>query len=219
MKAPAPVASKVKKPQRSPDASSDYVIDLDSLPERPTVIVLDPDDTLNDSLDDKNYEISVKLMWNGEVERHTMKQLQGFGDLMQKLAAREGAASVESVVLMKDEKILKARDTADSIGYRITDILTGRVMHGMMAPTKKKKDKSKIKVRIQADGLKRPVEIEVDKGKKFQEVLEKCAEVLNEKQERIKLVFDGENVDLEETPTDLDFEGGEMLDCVILKVV
>lgn len=74
-----------------------------------------------------------------------------------------------------------------------------------------------IKVRLQADGLKNPVEIFIDKTRKFSSIRHTIAEALNIDSARLKLKFDGELIELDETPIDLDFDGGEMIDCVTAK--
>lgn len=160
--------------------------------------------------------MSVKVRWNTEViERHTLKKFQPFGDLMTILAKRE-SANASNVVLMKDDIVIQPMDTPDGIKLRVTDILTGRIIEGSPIKQKKgKKNKNLIKIKLQAAGLKRPVEIEIDKTEAFSAIVGKVAKVLNVNPKDIKLKFDGDIIDMTETPNDLDLEGDEVLDCVV----
>lgn len=79
--------------------------------------------TLADSFDEINYEMSVKIRWMGEVEKFTLKKFEPFKVLMEKLAERENA-TLSQVNLLNDEQIIRSDDTPDSIGYRISMILS-----------------------------------------------------------------------------------------------
>lgn len=82
---------------------------------------------------------------------------------------------------------------------------------------KKRRDKNVITIRIQSDGLKKPLDVDIDKTKKFSILLWKFADTLKCDGEKLKLKFDGEWIEPNETPMDLDMEGGEMIDCVLVK--
>lgn len=82
---------------------------------------------------------------------------------------------------------------------------------------KKRRDKNSISIRIQSDGLKKPLDVDIEKAKKFSVLLWKIADTLKCDGEKLKLKFDGEWIDLSETPMDLDLEGGELIDCVVVK--
>lgn len=79
--------------------------------------------SLFDSFDEVNYEVSVKVRWLGDLEKFTLKKFEPFRNMLELLAQRENA-SLSQVVLMKDDDIIKPDDTPDSIGYRITNILS-----------------------------------------------------------------------------------------------
>lgn len=65
--------------------------------------------------------------------------------------------------------------------------------------------------------MKKPLIIEVDKTKNFFSVLYKCAEALQVEASQLRLEFDGEKIDLNEKPSDLDFEDGDIVDCLMVK--
>lgn len=76
-----------------------------------------------EGFDDVNYEITIKVRWMDEVQRFTLKKYQQFEDLMKIIAERENAA-ISQVCLMNNEDIIKPNDTPDSIGYKISMILS-----------------------------------------------------------------------------------------------
>ena len=84
-------------------------------------------------------------------------------------------------------------------------------------PKKLKRDKNFINLKIQSSGLKKPIMITANKTKSFHAVLVKCAEALNTVPDKVRLEFDGEDIELDSTPDDLDMDGGEILDCHVSK--
>lgn len=101
-------------------------------------------------------------------------------------------------------------------------MLAGRIISPDMVAQPKgnkkaRRDKNIIKVRLQADGLKNPVEIFIDKTRKFSSIRHTIAETLKIDSAQLKLKFDGELIEVDLTPIDLEFDGGEMIDCVTIK--
>lgn len=98
----------------------------------------------------------------------------------------------------------------------------GRTIHSDMVVQPKgnkkaRRDKNMIKIRLQADGLKQPLEIFIDKTRKFSSIRHTIAEALKLDSGKLRLKFDGELIELDDTPIDLDFDGGEMVDCEIVQ--
>lgn len=71
-----------------------------------------------------------------------------------------------------------------------------------------------IAIRLQAATFKQPIEIYIDKTRKFSGIRHIIAEKININSEKLKLKFDGEMIGMDETPNDLEFDGGEMIDCI-----
>ncbi|EAT34198.1 AAEL013540-PA [Aedes aegypti] len=186
----------------------------------------------NLSFDSENYEVSLKIKWEGKIERFSHRKFQKFGDLIAVLAERAGA-DPSHVVLDLDERIIEPDDTPDSIGYRISQFIAGRVVRGELAEVfaKKKKsnatgltskaqrpkDANEIALKVQSDRWKKPLEVKIRKDNKMMILIIKCAEELKCQPGDIKLSFDGDPVALDSTPVDLELEGGEILDLRFLK--
>jgi len=70
-------------------------------------------------------------------------------------------------------------------------------------------------LRIQSSNWKNPLEISTEKNEKFSILVAKLAEELKLKADDFTLIFDGEKLEMNETPNDLDLDGGELIDCKI----
>ncbi|KXJ68688.1 hypothetical protein RP20_CCG002130 [Aedes albopictus] len=186
----------------------------------------------NVSFDSANYEVSLKIKWEGKIERFNHRKFQKFGDLIAVLAERAGA-DPSHVILDLDERIIEPNDTPDSIGYRISQFIAGRVVRGELAEVfanknksngtsrtakpRKPKDDNEITLKVQSDRWKKPLEVPMRKDNKMMILIIKCAEELKCQPGDIKLSFDGDPVTMDSTPIDLELEGGEILDLRFLK--
>lgn len=71
---------------------------------------------------------------------------------------------------------------------------------------------SSITLKIQSSLWKKPIQLAVEPNKRLIVLVIHCAQQLNCEPDRLRLRFDGEALDLQQTAADLDLEGGEMLD-------
>jgi Ubiquitin-2 like Rad60 SUMO-like len=76
-------------------------------------------------------------------------------------------------------------------------------------------DKDKIELKFQSDKWKQPVSVISSRFNNFSEIIQKLCMQVQCEAKKISLFFDGESVCLNKTPVDMDFEGGEILDCRI----
>lgn len=80
--------------------------------------------------------------------------------------------------------------------------------------TKAKKE-NLIELKFQSDKWKKPIALKVSRVGTFNSFIKNLCEQVKFKPEQFSLEFDGDDVDLNGTPMDLDFEGGEIMDCRI----
>lgn len=85
------------------------------------------------------------------------------------------------------------------------------------AKQKKPMDANVINLKVQSDRWKKPLEVQIGKDQRMMIVVIKCAEELKCKPGDIKLDFDGDPLPMDSTPTDLELDGGEVLDLRFLK--
>ncbi|XP_075167041.1 DNA repair protein Rad60-like [Haematobia irritans] len=168
------------------------------------------------SLDDDNPELSIKVNWKGIPEAFKLRKYQKFSLIFQQLAEREGT-NLSNIAFNINSRIITPDDTPDSIDYKIYQFINGRVITALNLPMgavapKKQRDQNKITVKIQSNKWKRPLQIDLQKTDKFRMLYIKCSEELSVDIVRLKLSFDGDLLELNDTPADLDFEGGEVID-------
>jgi hypothetical protein len=75
-----------------------------------------------------------------------------------------------------------------------------------------------MELKVQRKGCKQPILIRISKTQKMRVLMLKCAECLDVPVEKLKFSFDGESLNPNETPLDLDMEGGECIDVYISEV-
>ncbi|XP_055377847.1 DNA repair protein Rad60 isoform X2 [Condylostylus longicornis] len=163
--------------------------------------------------DTEKENIIINIQWKNAIEKMKHRKFQKFFDLMNIYAKRENC-SVNDILFNIENKIINPDDTPYSIDYKLYDIITGRVVPNCNN-TPSKKDKNGIVLKVQSNNWKKIVEISINKDENFSILSAKLAEELKINIKNFTLIFDGEPMDLKETPTDLDFEGGELIDCKI----
>lgn len=75
-----------------------------------------------------------------------------------------------------------------------------------------------MELKVQRKGHKEPILILINKTQKMRVLMLKCAECLDVPVEKLKFSFDGESLNPNETPVDLDMEGGECIDLYISEI-
>jgi hypothetical protein len=75
-----------------------------------------------------------------------------------------------------------------------------------------------MELKVQRKGYKEPLLIRINKTQKMRVLMLKCAEFLDLPVEKLKFSFDGEALNPNETPVDLDLEGGECIDLYITEI-
>jgi hypothetical protein len=76
------------------------------------------------------------------------------------------------------------------------------------------KKKDQIEVKFQSDKWKKPIGVKMSKYDVFKTaIVSLCEQMPQFMPDHFKLQFDGDDVDVNDTPIDLEFEGGETLDC------
>lgn len=136
---------------------------------------------------------------------------------MKTLAQRE-KVDIKHIYLDFEDKFLEAESTPHSIGYTAGKFICGRVLAlERTKPQKAKKDPNLINVKIQSQSFKKPLLMKIMKNEPFKIVFIKLAEELKCQPGKISLKFDGDKVLMDQTPNDIELEGGEILDLIVEK--
>ncbi|XP_017046457.2 LOW QUALITY PROTEIN: uncharacterized protein CG4449 [Drosophila ficusphila] len=173
---------------------------------------------------DINPTIEVALSWLGEIQIYKMRQHQKFKHMFKEVAERNGVDESEVSVDMY-HNFIGPEDTPHNIDLKSFHTLSGRATKSNNNNDKKVTAKDdplalfrkpkKFQVKVQAVKWKHPMVMPMKKDDNFKMLYIKCAEELNSDARHIKLFFDGELLDPEDTPENQDMEGNELIDLQI----
>ncbi|EDX14035.1 uncharacterized protein CG4449 isoform X2 [Drosophila simulans] len=174
--------------------------------------------------DNDNPTIEVALSWLGEIQIYKLRQHQKFKHLFKELASRNGLDENDITVDMY-YNFVGPEDTPHSIGLKSFHTLTGHLTKSQnnnhvaakndYNPEALCRKPKKFQVKVQADKWKYPLVIPMKKTDNFKILFIKCAEELNCDPRSIKLFFDGDVLDPNDTPNNQDMEGNEVIDLKI----
>lgn len=162
-------------------------------------------------VDDRDV-IKVKVRTKTEIKSYPHRRHQRYYDLFKTLADQE-SIPVSNIFLFDGDKRIHPEDTPHSTNFRITTILNFRVMEAKACEFKQTARKNQIELKFQSDKWKKPIVVKMSKIDNFKTATEILCEQVPFKPAQISLRFDGDPVNLSDTPMDLEFDGGEILDC------
>lgn len=179
------------------------------------VVVVDDQDPL-----EVNEEVSVKVYWqNSEFFKFNIRQFQKLTQIFEYFSKKENV-SQSNLLFMFNDKIITVNDTPDSINYNIGKFIDGGVVHKNISELTKKSNQEKIvnglKIKFQCQSSKKPFETVIGADDKLSLALLKCAEHFEMPIDKLKFVFDGDTILGTNTPSDLEFEGGECIDVKLI---
>lgn len=168
--------------------------------------------------DDDDFDmdvIKVKVKTKQGIKPFTYRRHQRYYDLIKTLSEFD-QIPMSNIFLFDGDKRIQPDDTPNSTGYKITTILACRVMESKPGEYQQLTKKNQIELKFQSDKWKKPIAIKVSKFDNFKTAIDiLCEQMTQFKPEQFSLQFDGDDVTLTETPIDLEFDGGEILDCRI----
>lgn len=194
-------------------------------------------DKLEDSYDDVEEEdldtlVKISIDWRNKsgvigfnLKHFQLRRYQKFETVYEELAKMEGIP-INRVVIMRNFETIRPRDTPASLnltyyGHLIGQISDVDVDHSLpklsdLVDDNKKPPEGEIKVKLLLDS-KASLSIKLSKNQKMNILYKKCSEELNIPDEKIKISFDGEIVQQEDTVSDLGVEDGDAFDVLIKK--
>lgn len=161
--------------------------------------------------DDEAFQINVKI--NNKIQKFPYRINQKFADFFKLIADKENVP-ISNIFIHNGDKRIDIDDTPHSSCCKVSTILTCRIVEikGLLL---KQDQKHQIELKFQSNKWKRPLIIKMSKLDNFKTAVEILCEKVPFKPEQVSLTFDGDAVALTETPIDLEFEGGEIVDCLV----
>ncbi|XP_035719738.1 uncharacterized protein CG4449-like isoform X1 [Vespa mandarinia] len=169
---------------------------------------------------DENFDVNVKILWQSKtIHRLNIHNHDNFRKVFQYFANMENV-SIEQILIMKKEKRINLTDTPSSIGLSIIDILEGGIVDANVIPQNEyqnqqnsiEEDICQIKVQT---ANKESLIIPLKKNQQFKLLIGICARQWGVNKSNIKLYFDGEPINVNDTPESLDFEQEACIDLCI----
>lgn len=205
------------------------IVVIDS-PERPAVtdghisLSSDSETELNVSAfeEDENYEVSVKVWWKFErFDKFVIRRFQKIASLFDHYSELEHVPQSQIWLTLSDVQV-HPNDSPDSLKLTVASVLEGGVVYGEVKnasnQVKHTLNVDEMELKVQRKGCKQPILIRINKTQKMRVLMLKCAECLDVPAEKLKFSFDGESLNPNETPVDLDMEGGECIDVYISEI-
>lgn len=173
--------------------------------------------------------IRVKVKTDKGIEVFKTRQHQSFQHIFASLA-KKANEPLSKILIYNGDKRISVDDTPHSINCRISTVLKMSIMstsvsESLGATSKKEQieikfqwDKERVDYRSARNKLENSLVLKVSKLDTFKVIAEMLCEKLKIDSTRLVMSFDGEQVDMNETPADLEFDGGETMDCKISAV-
>lgn len=235
-----PVTSVVPQPSRSSSSAIDLTGEVEltdkhsSAPlfqKQVSQPISEPEKDMTDDSDidlDLDLDvIKIKVKTDREIVIFPTRQHQNFHHIFSALGKKMNVP-VSKIFIYNGDARVSCDDTPHSVNYKFSTILKMSVMKTEMreslgAVTTKKDqieikfqwDKDRVDYRSARNKLENSMVIKVSKLDTFKTIVEMLGEKLKIDSSRISLSFDGDGVNINETPADLEFDGGETMDCKI----
>ncbi|XP_014218496.1 uncharacterized protein CG4449 [Copidosoma floridanum] len=168
---------------------------------------------------DDDYEVGVKVLWkSNKMERFQIRRHETFQKIFMHFAKLEGVPE-DQIRITKKGKRITALDTPITVDWSIVDIFDGGVVSAEVAKKKhgsaqdaESENSCQIKIQSLEKGT---LNFTLKKTDTFEVLLKYCSEKLGVPESKIKFYFDGELVDIEETPDTLDLDDENCFDMKI----
>lgn len=160
-----------------------------------------------------NQQITVKIRCESSIERLPLSMNDPFGKILPSLSNILGQPQ-NKLYLSLNGSSVQANQTPKSIDLKIYDIIDCYILLGHSSSTELN-DSNKIHLLLQAKNDKKKLKIACNRYEPLKIVLQEYGKMKDVDIERLSLRFDGEKVNLDETPADLDMEDSECIDVII----
>ncbi|KAL7306721.1 hypothetical protein TKK_0001390 [Trichogramma kaykai] len=184
------------------------------------VLIGSPPASENETKDD--YEATIRIVWrSGDVVRFSLFMTETFQKIFKHFATLE-KVSEDQVLITRKEKPINPFDTPTSINWSIVDMFEGGILSAELVRNHKNNANKQgpiddsIKIKIQTFD-KKTLQMTLKPDEPFNLLIQKCSEELKIAASKIKLYFDGEQIDSEETPKDLDIDDEACIDLKVAK--
>lgn len=179
----------------------------------PDSYVLDYNNPAQDMSPVGNHEINIKLRWKGMIKRIPMKKTQPFQCVISDLARQNGVAE-SRIMLCLNDMTIALHETPKTLNLTIADIIEGYLIaEGEKVEVAEAADT--IELKVQSKTSKAPKTYKIRMSEPLSDLARQYALDNNCDVDKVSFKFDGDGLDLESTPEDLELENGFCIDVKI----
>lgn len=161
--------------------------------------------------------IRVKVKTNGVIKAYALRPHQRFFDLFRIISDDENVP-ISKIYLFDGDSRIHPEETPHSAKTSISTIYKCCIKETNDTDATSFKQtfkENQIGIKFQSDKWKKPILVRISKVDDFETAIKILCEQVPFQPNQVSLKFDGDIVNLSDTPMHLDFEGGEILDCAI----
>ncbi|KAJ8312579.1 hypothetical protein KUTeg_009952 [Tegillarca granosa] len=163
--------------------------------------------------DEDNSPLTVRIKYGVKVHKFKLKRNEMFEKVRIEMGKREGI-NPHQILLIHKDKTVHRTDTPDSLDLDVADILECHVVKDSDVIDDHVDEFNCLTIYVQSKNSKQKQEYKIDKFKPIEVLLRKYALQNNEELSKLRLQFDGDELDSLDTPEDLDLEDGFCLDII-----
>ncbi|KAG2391745.1 hypothetical protein C9374_013230 [Naegleria lovaniensis] len=177
--------------------------------------------------ENKGEKITIRVRWNEKIVPINMTEKDKFQKL-KKTVAKQFDAHPDQVTLIFDGMPLNLKSTPEDHGMETDDIIDCKIdkskpISTIITPSSSKKPSSAIeviddaspKITINVRAKDKTFPVKISTTDKFSKVAKYIAKQLNVDVSKVKLMFDGMALNVNETPADQDMEDDDIIDCQV----
>lgn len=179
------------------------------------------DITLQDDSDEDEPLEEVKAIWfndTSKIERFTIKRTDPLLPIFEHFAKVNNVDIDKIVIHTNSYKQIHNYDSIETLDFKVTNFF----IVSMKSSSEKEQQSGRyptgdnfVEVKCQFKDKKQPILCSIHRNQPFSFVAEQCASKIGCNVKEIKLIFDGDTVSFQDTPSSLEFEGGECIDVCI----
>ncbi|XP_033121607.1 NFATC2-interacting protein-like [Anneissia japonica] len=160
--------------------------------------------------------IVVKIRSKSGLHRTVLQMEENFETVFNELAAKEGV-NLNQIMLSRGEQIIKISDTPACLKLQLAHILDCVIVDSLNNSSliENLDEDATVRVKVQGTGKNLSTVISILKTSTFHTLRKKYSEFVGVSEAKIKFRFDGEPVNMNSKPADLEIEDDDIIDAIV----
>ena len=164
----------------------------------------------------KDREIEIKVKYNSEIKKHSMKSNEKFSKVLP-MIAETLKEKITNLIFYLNDEIINSESTPNSIGLTVSDIIICQKRSANKSASNSVKDPNDLSLKLRDKTMKNAETITINKFETIAKVIEWFAKLKETKPEKVVLEFDGDRLEPNCIISDCDIDDGSQIDVKLLK--